>query len=76
MPPWETVFLADLKDDVVAGNDDGVDDLGALLAVALEPAQHVELHAGQLAVLDDEALRRMVFDDVDLLFLGVFELPR
>ena len=36
----------------------------------------VELHPGQLAVLDDEADRLQVLEDLDLLFLGVLELPR
>src|SRR4030095_5209269 len=38
--------------------------------------QDLELHARQLAILDDEALRRVVLDDLDAFFFGVFELPR
>ena len=36
----------------------------------------LELHPGQLAVLDDEADRLQVLEDVDAFFLGVLELPR
>ena len=38
-------------------------------------AELLELHPGQLAVLDDEAHRLQVLEDLDLLFLGVLELP-
>ena len=46
------------------------------LAVDLDGRELVELHPGQLAVLDDEAHRLQVLEDLDLLFLGVLELPR
>ena len=46
-------------------------DLGAVHLV-LEP---LELHALELAALDHEALRGVVDDDLDLLLLGVLQLP-
>ena len=58
------------------GNDDRVDDFALLLAVLLEPAQSLELHADELSVLEHEALRRVVLDDLDALFLGVLQFPR
>ena len=39
------------------------------------PLQALELHAGELAVLDHEALGRVIDDDLDAFFFGVFELP-
>ncbi len=42
----------------------------------LVPLEDVELHPDERAVLDDEALGRVVHDDLDALFLGVLELPR
>ena len=51
--------------------------LGDDVAARVELVLHlVELHADELAVLDDEALRRVVLDDLDVLFLGVLEFPR
>ena len=76
LDPGEGVLLADGQDDVIAGEDDGVDDLTLLLSAFLVPSQPLELHTGQAAALDDEPLRGMVLDDVDLLFLGILELPR
>ena len=42
---------------------------------ALVPLEDVELHADELPVFDDEALRRVIHDDLDALFLGVVEFP-
>ena len=39
-------------------------------------AEALELHADELAVVVDEAHRRVVLEDLDLLLLGVLELPR
>ena len=46
------------------------------LLVGLDRLELLELHPGQLAVLDDEADRLQVLDDLDAFFLGVLELPR
>ena len=40
------------------------------------PAHDLELHAHEPAPLDDEPARRVVLEDLDLLTLGVLELPR
>ena len=39
------------------------------------PFQALELHAVELAVLDHEALGRVIDDDLDAFFLGVFQFP-
>ena len=39
------------------------------------PFQALELHAGELAVLDHEALGRVIDDDLDAFFLGVLQFP-
>ena len=39
------------------------------------PFQALEIHAGELAVLDDEALRRVIDDDLDAFFFGVLQFP-
>ena len=76
LDPGKRVFLADREDHVVAGNEDFLDDALALDVVAihlvLEP---LERHAFQLSVLDDESLRRVVHDDLDVLLLRILELP-
>ena len=41
----------------------------------LDRPELVELHPGQHAVLDDEADRLQVLDDLDAFFFGVLELP-
>ncbi len=41
----------------------------------LVPFEALELHAGELPVLDDEARRRVVDEDLDTFLLGVLELP-
>ena len=46
------------------------------LAVLFARRELVELHPGELAVLDDEADRREVLENLDLLFFRVLELPR
>jgi len=75
LDPGEGVVLSDREDDVVAGQRHRIDHLTALPAVLLEPAQALELHADELPMLDDEARRRVVFHDLDQLFLGVLEFP-
>ncbi len=76
LDPLERVLLADGEDDVVARQHDSLDQFALLLSVLLGPAQNFHLHPDELAVLEDEALGRMVLDDVHALFLGVLELPR
>ena len=77
LDPRERVVLPDREHDVVRGQELLSDLLADLLAVrALAPLEHVEHHPRQLAALDDELLGRVVDDDLDLLALGVLELPR
>ena len=76
LDPRERVLLTDGENDVVARDHDGVDHFALLLAVFFGPAQPLELHADELAVLEHEALRRVILDDLDALFLRVLELPR
>src|SRR4051812_27450180 len=64
LDPRECVVLPDGEDDVVAGDDHGVDYATHLLAVLLRPLEPLELHTHQTPVLDDEALRRLVLDDL------------
>src|SRR5262249_10231461 len=76
----EGVLLPDGQDDGVAGDDDRARDGRRRLAlVILGPGKLLELHADELARLlaraHDEALGRVVDDDLDLFFLGVLELP-
>ena len=40
------------------------------------PFQALELHAFEFAVFDDEAFRRVIDQDLDAFFLGVFQFPR
>ena len=76
LDPREGVVLPDREHHVIARQNDGVDHLAALLSVFLEPAQPLEFHADELAVLHDEALRRVVLHDLDLLLFRVLKLPR
>src|SRR5258705_3227014 len=75
LDPGKCVVLSDCQNDFVAGNDDCVDHGARLPAVVVGPAETFELHADELPVLDDEALRRVILDDADSLFIGVFQLP-
>src|SRR5690606_22839396 len=77
LDPRERVLLPDREHDVVARDQDLVDhaaveDAAALIDVVLEL---VETHPHELAVLDDESLRRVIDDDLDALLLRVLELP-
>ncbi len=74
LDPGEGVLLTDGEDHVVTGDDHRTQHRGLLRAVV--PLEDVELHPDELAVLDDEALGRVVHDDLDALFFGVVELPR
>ena len=76
LDPGEGVLLPDREDHVVAGDEDLLDDalardLGAVHLV-LEP---LERHALELSALDDEGLRGVVDDDLDLLLLRVLQFP-
>ena len=64
LDPREGVLLADGENHVVAGNEDGVDAPVRVFASASR-LEALELHPRQLAVLDHEALRRVVDDDLD-----------
>ncbi|GBF30344.1 hypothetical protein MnTg04_00285 [bacterium MnTg04] len=70
------ILLADREDYVVAGQDDPVE-FGRLQPAVLVfvPLDYRKLHAGQLALFDNHPQRRMVQQQFDLLFLGIFELP-
>ena len=70
------VVLPDREHDRVARKDLASDDLLLQPLGSLDRPELVELHPGQHAVLDDEAHRLQVLDDLDALFLGVLELPR
>ena len=39
------------------------------------PLQALEIHAGQLPVLDHETLRRVIDQDLDAFFFGILQLP-
>ena len=72
--PGERVFLADGEDHVVGRKEHRVERLRVLrLGV---PFQALELHADELSVFDDEALRRMIDDDLDAFFFGILQFPR
>ena len=48
-----------------------------LMRAVLDLVFHLlEAHAGEPAVLDHERLGRVIDDDLDVLLLGVLELPR
>ena len=77
LDPGEGIVLADRQNDIVARQGDfaglaGVGDLAALVDIILH---HLECHPGQLAVFGDEGFWRMIDDDLDILMLGVFQLP-
>ena len=68
--------MPDRQDHGVARQDLTADDFLLQALSRFDGLEPVELHAGQLAVLDDEADRLKVLDNLDALFLGVLELPR
>ena len=72
----ERVVLADRQHDRVARKNLAPDDLLLQPLGRFDRPELVELHPGQHAVLDDEAHRLQVLDDLDAFFLGVLELPR
>src|SRR5580704_14019123 len=71
--PRKRVVLADGKNHVVARNHDGFDDPGFLRLFV--PFEAVEFHTDQFAVLNHEALRCVIDDNLDALFFGVFQFP-
>ena len=73
LDPGERIFLADGEDHVVGG-EKNVSMRFRFLGLRV-PFQALELHADQLAVFDDEALGRVIDDDLDAFFFGVLELP-
>ena len=75
LDPGKSVFLADGEDDVVAGEENGVDDRGDLLAPFLFPLELFEHHPHEAPFLHDERLGRVVDDDLDQLLLGVSSSP-
>src|SRR6185312_12831778 len=71
-PPKNTPARVDWK---VCGST--FDTLGSDAPRGVERVFHpLEHHAPELAVLDDEMLRRAVDDDLDALLFGVLQLPR
>src|SRR5262245_15478823 len=76
LDPRERILLADRENHVVTRNHDGVDHLTLLLSILLEPAQPVQLETDEFSFLENEALRRVVLDDLDAFLFGILELPR
>ena len=74
LDPREGVLLADGEDHIVAGEEDGFESLR--FPGLHVPLEALEVHADKLAVLEDETFWRVIDDDLDAFFLGVFELPR
>jgi hypothetical protein len=77
LDPRERIFLPDRKNHVIArihgfANDALAGDAPARIQLVFHA---IEQHAGQLAVLDDEATRRMIDDDLDVFFLRILEFP-
>ncbi len=70
------IVLPDGENDRVAREDLAADDFLLESRFRLHGAEPVELHPCERAVLDDEAHRLEVLDDVHTLFFGVLELPR
>src|SRR5665213_426474 len=73
LDPGEGVFLADSENHVVARQDQGFDHRG-FLRIGI-PFEAVELHAGELAVLYNESLRRVIDNNVDAFLFGIVKLP-
>ncbi len=73
LDPGERVLLADGQDHVVGRKEHGFEH-ARFLGIGV-PFQALELHAGELAVLDHEALGRVIDDDVDAFFFGVVQFP-
>ncbi len=75
--PWKRILLANRENDVVAGDEDLVDDcafenVSFRTNVVLDT---VKQHPLQLAAVDDEFFWRVINDDLDPLLFGVLELP-
>jgi len=77
LDPGERTLLAYREDDGVGRDEDGLerDALVGLTLVVELPLDPVEVHSLEDALLDHEVLGGVVDDDLDLLFLGVVELP-
>src|SRR6185295_7662003 len=74
--PGERILLADRQDHIVAGEEFFTENALRLDAAAIDVVLHLlERHADELAVLDHERLGRMIDDDLDVLFLGILQLP-
>src|SRR5579884_2152311 len=73
LDPRERVFLANRENHVIAGKEDRFESLGTPRAII--PGELFELHADELSLLDDKALRRVIDDDLDAFFFGVIEFP-
>ena len=71
LDPRERVLLPDGENDVVAREDDGLDHFALLLAAFLEPAEPLELESDEPSVLEHEALRRVILDDLDAFLFRV-----
>src|SRR5580704_4238996 len=76
LDPRKSIFLSDGKNDVIAGKEHIAQRTRRLDVAVLDVVfQFLEHHAGELAALDDEGLRRVIDDDFDFFSLGVFEFP-
>ena len=69
------IVLPDGENDGVARDDLAADDFLFQPGGRFDGFELVELHSGQRAALDDEAHRLQVFENLDVLFFRVFELP-
>src|SRR4029079_11737375 len=69
--PGEGILLPDGEDDVVAQEHNRIDYLALLFAAFLAPAESLELEPDEPAILEHEALGRMVLDDLDAFLFRV-----